>query len=145
NLALLPHARNVGLPRLAHATDKSVRAAQEKNVGAERMTAGKYAEILKHDGLEERRHQLIRRRACLLQSVDVSLGKNPTFAGNLVQLDALVPLIRELRGGDLELGINLVDDRSCATGAFVVHRGEFLLASSLLIVFEDDDLRILPA
>jgi hypothetical protein len=41
------------LPRLAHATDKSVWAAKEKDVRAERMTAGKYAEILKDDGLEE--------------------------------------------------------------------------------------------
>ncbi len=32
-----------------------------------------------------------------------------------------------------------------ATGALVVHRRDFLLAPGFIVIFEDDDLRILPA
>ena len=39
NFALLPHARNVRLPGLAHALDKAVRSAQQQNVWPQRVAA----------------------------------------------------------------------------------------------------------
>ena len=145
DFAFFPHAGNVGLPCLAHAADESVRSAQQQHVRAQRMSASQHAEILQHDGFEERGHQLIRRRAGLLQAVDVRLGKDAALASDLVQLDAVIALVGKLGGGDLELGIDLVDHRSGAAGALVVHGGDLLLAPGLFVIFEDDDLGVLSA
>ncbi len=86
-LALLPHARDVGLPGFFHAANN----------------------------------------------------------GDLVQLDAVVCLIAEFVGGNLQLGIDLVDHRAGAAGALVVHGRNLLLAAGLRVVLEDDDLGILAA
>ena len=62
-----------------------------------------------------------------------------------MQLDAVIGQVRELGGGNLELGVDLVDDRAGAAGALVVHRGDLLLAAGLFVVLEDDDLGVLAA
>ncbi len=62
-----------------------------------------------------------------------------------MQFDVVVSLIREFCSGDLEFGVDFVDDCSRATSALIVHRRNFLLAPSLLVVLEDYDLRILSA
>ena len=62
-----------------------------------------------------------------------------------MKFDAVVFLFgKELRG-DLQLGIDLVNDRTRAAGALVVHGWNLLLASRLIVIFEDDDLRVLAA
>ena len=81
----------------------------------------------------------------LLQAVDIGFGKDAALAGNLMQLDAVVGLVGKLGSGDLEFGVDLVDDRARTAGALVVHRGDLLLAPGLFVILEDDDLRILPA
>ena len=109
------------------------------------VAAGQDAEVLEHDGFEQRRHELIWRRAHLLQAVDVGLGENATLSGNFVELDPMVFLLGQLSRRNLQLGIDLVDDRAGPAGAFVVHGGNFFLAPGLLVVFEDNDLGVLAA
>ena len=65
-------------------------------MGTQRMSARQHAQILQDDGFKQRCHQLVGRRACLLQTVDICFGKHAAFAGNLVQLDAVVGLIGKL-------------------------------------------------
>jgi hypothetical protein len=60
------------------------------------VAAGEDAQVLEHDRLEKRSHQLIRWSSHFLQTVDVGLGEHTTFAGHLVQLDPAVALHREL-------------------------------------------------
>ena len=112
---------------------------------AQRMAACEHAEVLQHNRLEERSHQLVRRGSDLLQPIDVGFGEHTALAGNLVQLDSVIFLLGQQFGRDLQLRVNFVDDRTGAAGAFVVHRRNFLLASGLVIIFEDDDLCVLPA
>src|ERR1700733_671487 len=145
DLPFFPHAGDVGLPGLPHAADESIRSAQKKNVRPQCMSASQHAEILQHDRLEERGHQLIRGRTGFLQTVNVCFGKDTTLTSDLVQLDTVICLICKLCRGDLELGIDLIDHSSRAAGALVVHGGNLLFAPRLLVIFEDDDLRILSA
>ena len=112
---------------------------------AQRVAARQHGEVLQHDGVEQRRHQLIGRDALLLQAVDVGFGEDAALAGHRMQLDSGVALVAKLRGGNLQLGIDLVDDRARAAGALVVHRRNLLLAAGVLVLLEDDDLRVLPA
>ena len=90
-------------------------------------------------------HQLVRRDTLLLQAVDVGLGEDAALAGDRMQLDAGVALVAKFRGGNLQLGIDLVDDGARTSGALVVHRRNLLLAASVLVFLEDDDLGILAA
>ena len=145
DLALLPHARNIRLPRLTHSLDEAVGAAQQQYMRAQGMPARQHAQILQHDGFEERSHQFMGGRAGLLQTVDVGFRKHAALAGNLVQLDAVVGLVGQLGRGNLQLGVDLVDDCARTAGALVVHGGDLLLAPGLFIIFEDDDLGVLPA
>ena len=111
----------------------------------QRVSAGQHRQILQHDGVEQGSHQLIRRDALLLQAVDVGLGEDAALAGDGMQLDADVALVAQFCGGNLQLGVDLVDDGARAAGALVVHRRNFLLAAGVLVFLEDDDLRILSA
>ena len=52
NLALLPHARDVGLPGFAHASDEAVGAAEQQHMWAQRVSTGQDAEVLQHDRFE---------------------------------------------------------------------------------------------
>ncbi len=112
---------------------------------AQRVAARQHGEVLQHDGVEQRSHQLVGRDALLLQAVDVGLGEDAALAGDGMQLDADVALIAQLGGGNLQLGIDLVDDGARAAGALVVHRGNLLLAAGVLVFLEDDDLGVLAA
>ncbi len=107
------------------------------------MPAREDAQVLQDDGLKEGSHQLVRRRTCLLQTIDICFRKYTTLAGHFVQLDAVICLVGQLGSRDLQLGVDLVDDRARTAGTLVIHRGNLLLSSSLFIVFEDDDLCIL--
>ena len=109
------------------------------------MTAGQDGEVLQHDGVEQRGHQLVGRNALFLQAVDVGLGEDATLAGHGMQLDANVALVAEVCCGNLQLGVDLVDDGAGTAGALVVHRRNLLLAAGVLVFLEDDDLRVLAA
>ena len=78
-------------------------------------------EVLLDDRLEERGHEFVGRHAGLLQAVDVRLREHPAFARDGMQLQPLVAHLAKLLGRDLELGVDLVDDRAGAAGALVVH------------------------
>jgi hypothetical protein len=60
-----------------------------------------------------------------------------------VQLQAIVALITQFLCWDAQLSVDLVDDRSGAPGALIIHARDFFLAAGFRIFFEDDDLRIL--
>ena len=107
------------------------------------VAAGQHGQVLADDRVEQRCHQLVGRHAHLLQRVDVRLGEHAALAGDRVDLDPGVAHVRELVGRDLELGVDLVDDRAGATGALVVHRRDLLLLAGLGVFLEDDDLRVL--
>ena len=81
----------------------------------------------------------------LSQSVDVGFGEDATLARNRMEFDAGVTLITEFCSWNLELRIDLVDDGACTAGALIVHRRNFFLAASVFVLFEDDDLGVLPA
>ena len=70
------------------------------------MTAREHTQVLQHDGLEERGHQLIRRCSGFLESVDVGFGEYAALSGHFVQLDAVVSLL-PARGGILSLALIL--------------------------------------
>src|SRR5215470_17562544 len=107
------------------------------------VSAGQHREVLMHDGVEQRGHELIVRDTLLLQSVDVGFGKDSAFPCDGMQLDAEVSLIAELLAGDLQFGVDLVDDSSRAASALVVHGRNLLLTAAGLVLFEDDDLGVL--
>ncbi len=110
---------------------------------AQHVAACQHGEVLQHDGVEERGHQLVGRRPLLLQTVDVSLGEHAALAGYLMQLDPSVSLMAKLLWWNPKFGVDLVDDRAGAAGALVVHRRDLLLAAGLLVFLEDDDLGVL--
>src|SRR5215475_12910739 len=109
----------------------------------QRVSASEDGEILQDDSVEERGHKLIGRNALLLQSVNVSFREDTAFAGDRMQLEARVSLIAKLLGGDLQLGIDLVDNCTSAAGAFVIHGGNLLLATGVFVFFEDNNLGVL--
>ena len=111
----------------------------------QRMPARKNAQVLQDDRFKQRCHQFVGRRSDLLQTVDVGLRENAALARDFVQLDAVIFLLREFGCRNLQLGIDLVDNGACAARALVVHRRDLLLATSRVVVFEDDDLGVLPA
>ena len=145
DLALFPHPGDVLLPSLFHAANEAVRAAQQQHMRTQCVSACEHRQVLQHDGIKQRSHQLIRRNALLLQAVDIGLGEHAALAGNRMQLDSGVTLIAQVLGRNLQLGVDLVDDRARTAGALVIHRRNFLLAPGILVLFEDDDLRVLTA
>src|ERR1017187_6783065 len=70
-VALFPDLRDIALPAIAHALDVAVRAAQQQHHRQQRVAARQHRQVLHDDGLEQRRHQLVRRYAHLLQAVDI--------------------------------------------------------------------------
>ena len=62
-----------------------------------------------------------------------------------MQLDSVVALLPELHSGNLQFGVDLIDDCARASGALVVHGRDFFLAAGLCVVFEDNDLGVLTA
>ena len=142
-LALLPDLGDVLLPGLDHPADVGVRSAEQQDVRQQRVAAGEHRQVLPDDRVEQRRHQLIRRHAHLLQAVDVGLGEHAAFAGDRVDLDARVPHVGKLVARDLQLRVDLVDDGARPAGALVVHRRDLLLLARLGVFFEDDDLGVL--
>ena len=145
HLALFPGPGNVLLPRFLHAADKAVRTAEQQHMRTQRVAARQHGQVLQNDGVKQRSHQLIRRDALLLQAVDVGLGEDAALARDGMQLDADVALIAQFCGGNLQLGVDLVDDGAGAAGTLIVHRGNLLLAAGVLVFLEDDDLGVLSA
>ena len=96
--ALFPDLGNVGLPAIAHALDVAVGAAQQQHHGQQRIAARQHAQVLHHDGFEQRGHQFVGRNAHLLQAVDVGLGEHAALAGHRMQLDALIAHLAKLLG-----------------------------------------------
>ena len=98
--ALFPDLGNVGLPAIAHALDVAVGAAQQKHDGQQGIAAREHAQVLHHDGFEERGHQFVGRDAHFLQTVDIGFGEHAALAGHGMELDALVAHLAKLLGGN---------------------------------------------
>src|ERR1019366_1358213 len=143
--ALFPDFGNVGFPAIAHALDVAVGAAQQKHHRQQCIAARQHAQVLHHNGFEERRHQLVGRDAHFLQTVDVGLGEDAALAGHGMQFDALIAHLAKLLGGNAQFGVDLVDDGAGAAGTLVVHRRHFLFAAGFRVGLEDDDLGVLAA
>lgn len=117
---------------------------QQQHVRTEGVAPGQDRQVLQHDGVKQRGHQLVGRDALLLQAVDVDFGEDTALAGDRVESDAGVSLVAELVGGQLQLGVDLVDDRAGPAGALVIHGRDLFLAAALVVILENDDLGILP-
>ena len=143
DLTLLPHARDVGLPGFAHSANETVRASEQENMWTQSVSAGEDAQVLQDDGFKQRRHQFIGRGAHFLKTIDVGFRKHATLPSNFMELDPVVCLVPELLGRNFQLGVDLVDDCASASGALVIHGGNFLFASGLFVIFEDDDFCVL--
>jgi hypothetical protein len=109
------------------------------------MAAREHAEVLQHNRFEQRSHQLVWRRPDFLQAVDIGFRKHSALARDFVQFDPVILLLGQKFRRNLQLRIDLVDNRAGTAGAFIVHRWNLLLAAALLVIFEDDDFCILPA
>ena len=109
------------------------------------MASSQYAQILQDDGFEQRRHQFVRGRADFLQAINVSFRKYAALAGDFVELNPCIFQFGQLLRWDLQLGIDFINDRASPSCALVIHRGDFFLAPSLVIIFEDDDFGVLTA
>ena len=109
------------------------------------MAASEHAQVLQNDRFKQRRHQFISRGAHLLQTVDIGLSEDPAFSGDFVQLDTVILLLAKFQRWNLQFGIDLVDDRTSAARALIVHGWNFLLAAGFLVVLEHNDLGILTA
>ncbi len=142
--ALPPHQRDVVHPRFPHPGDEGVRPPQKQHVGQERVAAREHLQVLDHEGLEQGGHQFLGRDPLFLQAVDVGFGEHAAFAGHRVQADPVVMEPGQVGQGDAQLHADLVDDRTGAPGALVVHRGELLGGAVLGLLAQDDDLGVLP-
>src|SRR6202140_3879965 len=60
-----------------------------------------------------------------------------------MDLDPLVAEVAQLVGRNLQLGIDLVDDRTGAARALIVHRRDLLPAAIFSVRLENDDLGVL--
>ena len=141
----LPEQRYIVLPSLAHSAQKSIRPAQQQNLRHQRMAAGQHAEILQHNGVKQRGHQLGWRKPLLLQAVNVGLGKDAALARDRMDAHTAIDKVRQLIGGNLQLGLNLIDDRARAARALIVHRSDLPAPSAADFSFEKNDLGVLAA
>src|ERR1019366_8667654 len=142
---LFPEEWDVVLPCLAHAANKSVRPSQQQHVWAQRVPASEDGEVLQHNGVEKRGHQFVGRYALLLQAIYIGLSENAALACDRMNPDPLIALVAQLVGRNLQLGVDLVDDRTGAPRALVVHRRDLLPPAVAAILFENDDFGILTA
>ena len=144
----LPGLRDAHPPALDEEGQVLVRSAEEQDLVVQGVTAGEDREVLMHDGVGQRVHNLVRRDPGLDQVDDIGLGEHPTLCGDVVELRRVELQVahRLLRHADLEHA--LVDGRPGARRALVVHRRErrlFGLSVLVLCRAEHDDLGVLPA
>jgi hypothetical protein len=109
------------------------------------VASSQYAQILQDDGFKQRRHQFVRGRTDLLQAVNVGFRKYAALSGDFVELDPCIFQFGQLMRRDLQFGVDFIDDRTGPSCALIVHRGDFFLAPSVVIIFEDDDFGVLTA
>ena len=145
DFALFPSLGNVVLPGFAHSLYETVRTAEQKDMRTQCVPACEHRKVLQDDGVEERGHELIGRDRLLLQAIDISLGKDSALSSYWMQFDSVIALLTQFVGGNLELGVDLVDHRAGAAGALVVHRRNLFLAPTGFVFFKDNDLGVLPA
>jgi len=142
--ALVPGLGDALAPALLQEGQVGVGSAEQQHLGAQRVAACEHSEVLHHDGVRQRAHDLVGGDARLHQVDDVRLGEDATLGGDVVQARVVeVEAGREL-GRDAGLDHALVDGGAGAGRALVVHgRASGLVA--VLSLLEDDDLRVLTA
>ena len=115
------------------------RAAEESDMAADRLAAGKTGDGLVDDRLEDGGGQVLLGRALVDQRLDIRLGKNAAARGD--RIDGLVvPGVLVQSGGvGLQKRGHLVDEGAGAAGADAVH------ALLDIAVLKIDDLRVLAA
>ena len=111
----------------------------------ERVAARENREVLHHDRISQRAHDLVGRDARLDEIDDVGFCEDAALGRNVVQVLVVEMKIESLFGRHADLDHALVDCGARARSAFVVHRGDGRLVASSLVLFEDDDLRVLTA
>ncbi len=115
------------------------RSAEESDVAADRLAAGKSADGLVDYCLEDRSRQILLGGALVDQGLNVGLGKNAAACGNRIKRSVVLGVLVETGCVCLQQGRHLVDERTCAAGADTVH------ALFHIPVLKVDDLGVFPA
>ena len=142
--ALVPGLRDALAPARLQERQIRVRPAEQQHLVPQRVAARQHGEVLHHDRVGERAHDLFRRDARLDEIHDIRLGEDSALRRDVMQLVGVELEGGELLGGQPDLDHALVDRRARAGGALVVHRRRRGLPG-FPAVLEDDDLRVLSA
>ena len=114
------------------------RPAQECNVTADRLAAGKTRDRLVDDRLKDRGGEVGFRRALVDEGLNVRLGEYAAARGDGIDLLIVRGLAVKPRGIGLQKSSHLVDERAGAAGADAVH-------AFFQPAFEVNDLGVLAA
>jgi len=114
------------------------RPAQECNVTADRLAAGKTRDRLVDDRLKDRGGEVGFRRALVDEGLNVRLGEYAAARGDGIDLLIVRGLAVKPRGVGLQKSSHLVDERAGAAGADAVH-------ALFQPTFEVNDLGVLAA
>ncbi len=132
-------------PAFLQEGQEAVGAAQQQHFVAKGVAAGQYREVLHHDRIDQRVHELVGRNAGLDQVHDVGFGEHPAFRGNIVQLAGIESQRCQCVARHAQLDQAFVDGRPRPRGAFVVHRGDDLAPAGFRVFLENNDLGVLAA
>ncbi len=141
--ALVPRFWNALSPALLKEWKERVWPTEQQDLVPECVAASQNGQVLHHDGVRKRAHDLVGRDACLHEIDNVGLGKDPALGRYVVEMRVIEVEGQRLFGRHADLDHALVDGGAGARGAFVVHRRDGRLVARLLVLLEDDDLRIL--
>ena len=114
------------------------RAAQEGDVAADGTAARQARDGLGHDGLENRRSDVLGAGALVEQRLHISLGKDAATAGDGIDGGGIGRELIEAARVGVQQGCHLVDECARTAGAGAVH-------ALLDAVIEVDDLGVLAA
>ena len=117
---------------------KVQRSAEERDVAADRLAAGKARDGLVDDCLKDGGGKVRLGRPLVDERLDIRLGKHAAARGDGIDLLILLRLAVKARGVGLQKRRHLVDERAGAAGADAVH-------ALLKRRTEVDDLRVLAA
>ena len=143
--ALVPSLGDALPPALLKERQERVRSAEQQHLVAERIAAGENREVLHDDRVGQRTHDLVRGDARLHEIDDVGLGEHAALGCDVMKLLVIEVQVQCLFGGHADFDHALVDRGARARRALVVHRRDRGLVARLLVLFEDDDLRVLAA
>jgi hypothetical protein len=142
--ARLPRLGNPLSPARLQERQERVRSAQQQHLGFQRVAARQHRQVLQHDRVGQRAHDLARRNPGLDQVDDVGFGEDAALGGDVMQPRRIPFQILDLVAGHADFDQALVDRRAGARRALVVHRRGRALSSGC-VLREHDDLGVLAA